>query len=395
MLKTDILPLLPENSILKDWMALHSHTEPPRSFILGACLFAFAALIGKRVWINLGDRNTYLNLNVIFAGLSGLGKSTVIEEARNLIRAVNKDKPLSPYINGLGTKEKLLMDLQLCPHTCIIASELSAQLSKAKYLETLIPALTDLMDWPSEYRAMGSKKDGPIRIENPRLTLLGGTTPEWLETQMPEAAIAGGWLPRHLIFNENSKHQSVPIPRRLLGDGGLQRLEQDKERFTAKMIECLDFSGEIDFKDSETEDILVHWVNTFQIPNSALAPFQERGKEQVLKLAIIVALSCRDKAISSEHLQCAIKIFEYCASRLVTIAIPFTLGGKLHNQVLKNITRSGDKGLTRVEIRRSMLHSLGARETDKVIESLLECEKIQENDGRFVVAEENPAEGSS
>jgi hypothetical protein len=377
------LDVLPPESLFKQWMDLYSHTEPPLSFRFSAILYALSTAIGKRVWIDLGDRKTFPCLSVLLVGPSGIGKSTSLGFSRDVLETIPFE--FKPYITGLGTKEKLVKDLEVFPHTAILASELSAQLGRAKYLETLIPVLTDLMDLPAEYRMMGTKKDGPIRIKEPQITLFGCTTKEWMESQMPDAAIAGGWLPRHLVFYEDQKHQCVAIPRRLLGKDGLKKLEERKQGFQHRFLDCVrTFTGEIDFKDIDVEDLFVEWVENFQITNAALAPFQERGKEQVLKLSILIALSCQETAVSEEHLKAAIAIFEYASRKLAEVAIPFSVMGKLHNQILKNIEKNSD-GLTRVQIRKMMLHSLGAKDTDKILDSLLSSEKIAEHDGRISV----------
>ncbi len=362
-------------------MSLSDHTEPPLSFRFAALLYSLSALVGKRVWVDLGDRKTYPVLSILLIGLSGLGKSTCINQAREVIENASLDS--KPFIANLGTREKLLRVLELFPRIAVLASELSAQLGRERYLESLIPTLTDLSDLPDIFHSLGSLKNGEVIIRNPQYSLFGGTTKDWLEDQMPASAMSGGWLPRHVIFFEDKKHQTVPIPRHLLGEGGLERLEERKKEYYRKINDCVkSFSGRIDFKDSHAEERFVEWVKNFQIADANLAPFQERGREHILKIATLVALSCHERAISAEHLEAAIAILEYSHGRLREVATRLTPLGKVHAQVLKNIQKRPD-GISRVEVRRLMLNTQSSKETDKIIDSLLSCERIVEKSAKL------------
>ena len=51
-----------------------------------------------------------------------------------------------------------------------------------------------------------------MKIERPVVSILAGSTLEWLQRQMGEDDVRGGFFPRFLFVPESAKDRSLPIP---------------------------------------------------------------------------------------------------------------------------------------------------------------------------------------
>lgn len=387
--------IIPPESLLHEAIGIWKLFESPLSFMVFSFLTALGAAVGKSVFYNWGNgRQSFPIINLFLLGPSGLGKSTSLNWIRELIDSL-PPSIIRPLIIGPATKEKLVQFLQIKSNLLLIASEFASAFPQSKYLQNLLPFLVEMLDYPSSYHHLGAKKDGNgagVTIENPQVILASGSTVDWLYSASAEAAVTGGFIPRHIAIFEDKKSRKIILPKRLLGPDGLAKLEARKQELFRNFQKCVEFhSGEIDL-NPEAEEVFCKWAENYEPESPALAAFGERSREFTMRLAILLALSCREHSISAEVMKAAINLYEYSQARLSEVVIPLTLPGKLHKQILAFIEKNPE-GVTRVEVRSLMLNTLTANDTDKIVTSLLACEKIQERDGKlFKVTKFNPKE---
>lgn len=328
---------------------------------MGACL-------GRSVRVEQDVRSLWPMLNVLFIGTSGIGKTTSLEIAMKLLPIVPKEfRPL--LVAGKATPEKLHEDLAVKPHAILYAEELAAFFSKQKYMEGMIPYVTALLNYLPEIETR-TRKDKLVVVKEPAVTVIGGSTPEWLQDQLPDSATTGGFLARFLIVYEQNKSQRVALPNMAMSRHMRDVLHQERAKVMHRYLELLEMARglEIGFADYSTADVYSCWYNSHTPLTGHLAPFAARAGEFVQRLALLLAISRGKSEITSEDIHAAIQLQAYCEERLQQVIVPVSMKGRLLAHVLKAVG-GGEMNIT--EICRAMRNYATSRETKELVDSLI------------------------
>lgn len=374
-----LIACLPEESWFRRYMSLWPLAEAPKSYILYSALSMMGAALGRTVYFDQDIHILFPMLNLLLIGPSGIGKSTAIKMGLNLLTQLPPEVQPN-IIKGKATKEALHEELEINPHAVIVASELANLFSKEKYMEGMIPYVTQLLDYEPE-ASIRTKSGGRKTVKNPSATFVGGSTVEWLQEQMPNTATAGGFLPRFFIIKEDHKGQRVPNPQTAMGPR--QRLILDRRR--AEVFEefiCLSqmYQGPIDYIDYAASDTYAFWYLTHTPESGNLSPFSARAGEYVLRFAMILAISCGRTAIAKEDVTAAIELYRYSTSKLQEVVVPFTAQGRMLSQLLAAI---GEDEVSDIQLRRAMRNHCSAQDVDKLITSLLASKDVVQINGKF------------
>jgi len=376
-----ILDALPEDSWFREWVDAWPLAEPPKSFILLAGMSAFGACVGRRAWFTHDVHTLYPMLNLLLIGPSGIGKSTAITMAFKLVHELME--PLRPQVvAGSSTPEKLHADLSRNPKAILFASELANFFSKQKYMESMIPYVCELLDY-RDIIERRTKGEDITTVLNSAVTILGGSTVDWLQQQLPDSAMTGGFLARFFTIYEAHRGQRVPLPSLTMNKTSWQKMlayrQSVYDRFKPLAAAA---EGELTFRDFGASDVFVNWCNVYQPLTGHLAPFAARAGEFVLRLAMLFALSAGRMVLQPEDIKSGIALYEYSASHLQQVVVPFTPKGKLLAMVLQAV---GTTGLSDVGIRRAMRNFVSASEADGLVSSLLASrDLIRQSDGLYV-----------
>lgn len=323
------------------------------------------AAIGRRVWFDQDFHKIRPMLNCLYIGPSGIGKSTSIYMGKTLVDNLPLEEQ-PQFIDGVATVERLHEDLRFNPQTILFASELANFFSRKKYMEDMIPYVTELLDYKAVL-SRRTKSGGIVDVIEPAVTIIGGSTVEWLQDQLPDTATSGGFLARFLIVAEECKGQKVANPQKALTRQQRENLAKKRELVYDEFFRCTRFEGELDYKDYEAMDAYTVWYSTYVPDTGHLAPFAKRAGEMILRIACLFAVSCRAKAISAEHIEAAIQLYEYTAHKLQNVVVPMTPDGKLLGQVLLAV----DAGAAEQEICKAMRNVATSQTTQKLLQSLL------------------------
>lgn len=100
-----------------------------------------------------------------------------------------------------------------------------------------------------------------------------GTTVDWLQRQVPNSAVGGGFLPRFLIVTEEHKAQIVPWPDDRLDAEKKAVLGKLRAEVSREFVHLSQTEGKYTFADQEAVDTFSVWVQTHQAETGHLRPF--------------------------------------------------------------------------------------------------------------------------
>lgn len=340
---------------------------------------AFGAAVGRRVWLEKNPFKIKPMLNVLLIGPSGAGKSTSVMLARKLIDNC-PDQFRPQYLSGQITVPQLHATLTAKPKALFFASELAATFTKQDYNKDFVPYITELLDYPDTV-VRSTKKDSVQTIIEPSVSIIGASTVSWLQDMLPGAAAKGGFLPRFLIVYEEHKGQRVAFPSFIVSDDDRPEYDQRQRRiYDAFARAVMTNEGEIKLKDYAAHNVYIDWYNTQKPEIGQLEPFSARAGEMILRMSILLALSCQRKSITTEDVQSAIALSDYVTSNLSKVVTASTIEGQLLQDVLLII---GNDDKTDDEIFRAMSHKCTAQQTKKFLDSLMSSKQIALVDGSY------------
>ena len=202
---------IPERGLLAEYLAYASPTtDAPQPYHLFAGLVVLSALLGNRVSIPFGPQALMPNLYVVLIGRSTFSrKTTSITIAQGILRRFEGTHVLPSEFSP----ELFLEKLGRAPAGLLIYPEFSRALAafRRDYMAGMVERLTELYDCPPQYsrELRGGNK---IEIERPVVSILAGSTLEWLQRQMGEDDVRGGFFPRFLFVPEAPKDRSLALP---------------------------------------------------------------------------------------------------------------------------------------------------------------------------------------
>jgi len=373
----------------KDWLKAYMdytrESEPPESFYLWTGISTIGTCLRRQVWLNMGGvYEIYPNLYVVLVGPPGSKKNTSINSG---IKLAQKVPDITEHISAdATTREALIRALKLAekgiminatPYThssiTIVSKELSVFLGTKNH--DLLALLTDLFDchdrW--EYR---TKNMGIDTITNEWLSILAGTTPTWLTGSVPLDAIGGGFTSRVIFVVEQGPKTRLAHP---------QFVTEMKQPLIDDLKEMSLMRGEFTMSP-DCYRFFESWYGDLHLSKSSDPRFEgyyERKHIHVLKTSIIIATSLSDKmVIEREHFQRALEIVDATEGNMIDAfgSAGRSIMAQDIDDVLHYINQHGR--LSRTALLRSIWRDISPRDTETVIQSLLDMKLIKrEHDG--------------
>jgi len=192
---------------LREYLKYNKDTEIPELFALWCGILGISALLARRVFIDRGHFMVYPNLyTVLIAGSGKLRKSTSISQIENLLQEL--EKPINLIAQKITTEALItaLKSVKVESETevyqesvgFLIADEFKTFLNKRTYEAGIPELLNPLYDCKKRF-TYRTKGGGSEIITNACLSILGGTTMEWLKDSFPEKTFAGGLTSRFIF----------------------------------------------------------------------------------------------------------------------------------------------------------------------------------------------------
>lgn len=268
--------------------------ESPDSFLFWSGVCVLSACIRTKLFVKFGTRRLFPNFYVILVARSGAArKGAPIKAAEEFARTL-------PGINLLDrtTTERLPHDLSFTMQNVggamqkvpcdaqgfLCAEELVAFLDDQSYNSGVIKFLTEWWDCPTS-KGIRSFKHGIVQLKNICVILLGGTTPDWLQSALSHLVMGGGMLSRTVFVNEERTLKRISWPGEP-DDNCKQRLVQQLNAIDA-------MQGEFVVTDDALAwtDVWYQGFRNYLEANESEAAAIERKQIHMIKLAMILAVS--------------------------------------------------------------------------------------------------------
>ena len=286
-------------------------TEAPDQFHLASALTIIGAYAGRRAYTKLASGKVYPNNYTVLVGNSSESKKdTAISRAWNMALDPewSRERTALPYVerNGVASAEAFVKGLSTASNVVIRMSEFSELLANARRKGTTT-ILTMLMKaWDTPPQLSNDSLTNPALALNPFVSLLAGTQPDVLASDMIGTDITSGFANR-IMFVPGTGKGPNPWPD-----------EVDERKLHAHWVKVrrnIMAYGDGDFVPvNRTPEVKLLWAQFYTTPRGESAmerTMSQRHQNMVLKVALIYAMSDCSKTIELEHLQRAIAFVDW------------------------------------------------------------------------------------
>lgn len=285
----------------------------PEIFRCWAAISIISGAMERKVWAYTRGSNLYPNTYILLVGPPGVGKGLLLSEVNRFwysltdffIAPVSVTK--SSLIDALDdAKRKILRPTENPPY--IEFNSLQAAIPEFSdfapmydpALMSILQSLYDCNDFPFTERRRS--KDINIRIGAPQLSLIGGTTPSYLNTFMPDGAWDQGFISRTIMA-----FSGETMPVQLFAPTGERDSLREDLKHDLKIIHNL--YGRVDWTQ-EAATAIQTWVDNGEIPlpdHRRLLHYNTRRKAHLIKLCMVASVARgNDLTITVEDFQSAL-----------------------------------------------------------------------------------------
>lgn len=307
--KDKIVEVIPETGYFRYYYELTKYGEACPRFHIMTAATALGAVVQRKVSFQRSSPDIlptlYPNMWVILVAPQGSGhKSSTIRVARELLNALPqtyRPRILAAKITPEALIKSLASqvvpsDVRLPPGVSddflrlpatglLYSSELGVLIGKEKYNVGFIPLLTELYDSPDEWYSETVMR-GNQRLYNVCLSLLGASTPDWLQSMLPPDVFKGGFMSRLLLVTPppdwNKKVPEPEVPPVDVRNKVLEEMEK-----IAQIKGLMRWSP-------ESKRLFENWYYGAKEPKMLPGPvvaYLERKQEHLIKLATLIQLT--------------------------------------------------------------------------------------------------------
>lgn len=363
---------IPEHDWIKRYLQYTQNTEPPTLYKEWVAVSTIASVLQRKYKLTWGTITFYPNMYVVLVGPPGRCKKGVaMGFGQNMLRSIGikisaesvtrealiRDlaESTSHYENTTSGKQMIHSSLT------VISKELAVFLGYEN--KTLMSDLTDWYDCDDKwtYRTKGSGTDEIVGVW---LNLIGATTPQLVQSQLPRDAVGGGLSSRIIFVYEDNKEKSVAAPFLSTEEKKMEKkLEEDLE-------EMYQLKGEVVYDESFLEEYVRWYEQGITLPDEyggrksagvrsdfmtgPLSYYNERRANHVMRLCIVMSASQRQPALDKHVLYRAIDLLER-----TEVKMPKAFGGygtAVRSEVIHEVLTVVEerKEISRSEILRSL-----------------------------------------
>ncbi len=312
--------LIPASGWLHDYYVFTRDLEacPRFKFFTACCIMG--ALLSNKVWIQRGEEGLlpklFPNVWVILLAPPGRGHKTstinmgvncLLQAAPEVRIIADKVTPES-LVRALSSPQNIQSDgmvrIGMGPSDAtglIKAPELSVFFGKQQYNTGLVSLVTDLYDYREEWTSETIMRGRNV-LKNVCISILGGSTPTWLQKMLPEDAFTGGFMSRFVICEMPAAYlKRKAFPERSDKGGGWTHIVDE-------LREMLALQGRIEWSKGASTAYQEYYENLLPSGDVQRDAYQEREAEQILKVSMLLALSKGRMTLEAEDFELSHKI---------------------------------------------------------------------------------------
>ena len=358
-------------SYIQKYLEFTDGQEAPEIFHIWSAVASLGFAVGRSVWLDRGSLSPlYPNHFVILvAGSGACRKGGALGTARKLVRDAIGDRIDRLLIPGKVYPEALIRALNkrvqdpftedsdeqalIYRPTMLFSPELGSFLSKGMQNMGMPDLLTEIYDCPDVHEHI-TKNSGQDKLQDVHVSLLGATTPAWMQENMTPAIFGEGFVARTILVFASKPKKKVARPR-------LTQKEIDIRIDLIEMLRAISvIKGEMKM-DEAAGDLYDTWYLN-RAPEEGLVSesgFYEREHDHVQKLSMIFSLSAgANKIIYPPHVEAAIKMVGEIKSHMHNVLA----GAQAHYDQRKSLrvlttikTHGGGNGITAKDLGRRLI----------------------------------------
>lgn len=383
--------------MIESYMTYAIKQESPNDFHLWTLISTIACALGRNVYVDMGMWPIYPNMYIVLVGESAIThKSTAIKMGMKPLRdAIPDINMLGDYMTAAAFTSALAqMNENGGDAVGIIeGSELSVLLDNSKKDDVFIKRLTDFWDSP-DHRKFTTIGRGEEKITNVCINLLGGSTPKWLRSSIPEESLEGGFFSRLILVHRPPKGEKNSRLR-------MSATQREAIEFVKHDLAAIHRGMRGEFAlDPAADQFFDQWYHEHNHPEKAesfMRGYYGRKGDFLLKVAMCLSASRNDEMrISYEDISLALSLLnenEKYSKQLVRYMGTTEQGAKyalVVNHIRRNIInvpppgavitqlqlRSDDypkvtvAGISHSDLLRKLGYKMRKDEIDMVIQSL-------------------------
>jgi len=342
---------------IKAYLKYVEETEPPTLFHTWCAVSAIAAALQRKCYVNWQKKTTwYPNFYIVLTAPPGKArKGTSMSIAKSFLRDLG-----IPLASEATTREALIQEIaelsqtdvsesgEMQPHCSItiFSDEFNVFLGHGR--QEFMTALTDWFDCPQNWQYR-TKSQGTDSISGMWVNLLAATTPDALQSALPDEAIGGGFTSRIIFVFEEEKRKAVPFPWETKEEAELYKtLLEDLEQIHTMM-------GQFKVTDS-FNDVWGPWYK-FEleqnppIDHRLFQGYNSRRQVHTMKLAMVLsAAMSNDMLLEGKHLKMADELLTKTEAKMprVFLGTGSSRYDKVTARMMSTIAKEGEISLRRL-----------------------------------------------
>lgn len=357
--------------------------ESPDSYLFWSGVCVISAALRRKVYVQFGTRSLYPNKYVIFVSEAGRArKGAPIHAAAHFARSLTDinfidrttterlPHDLSYRIQNVGPQQTRI---PTDAHGFLCAEELVAVLDDSTYNAGVTKFLLDWWDCPDQ-RMVKTIKHSILTLNNIHITLLGGTTPDLLQSSLSHFTSGGGMLSRTLFIVEDRTAKRFFWPT--TPDSNVEA------QLVNELAYINTLQGEFAI-EPEAMTWMKKWYGQFRDEmekNETLAKSLERRQAHMIKLAMILACSVNAPLVLTiglfEQADAILKVQEHNVPE-ITRSLLATPMGKDFMRILEHIDKAGPYITHSDLLRKNSPYGVNAEMLSKIIQTLEDGEQIE------------------
>ena len=258
----------------------------------------------RRIWVRTKGSDLYPNLYTILVGPPGVGKSAVLSQVERFLRAVPDIHVAPSSVSAASLVDSLVLANRKITrpndvpsfvqfhYLTAVASELGVFLPV--YDPLFMNSLTKFYDGEHYEERRRTGKVNHLKIEHPHLSIIGGTTPSYLNSFLPEGAWDQGFTSRTIFV-----YHGVPIFTELFDEQGFDHLGQVYLDLLHDLKSISGLYGKMEWS-KEAQTAISEWNRAGLPPvpdHNKLVHYNSRRLAHVIKLSMVASISRSNEMI--------------------------------------------------------------------------------------------------